>query len=156
MKNNASLILLLFFVIIACKTSSSPTVNQNSAANSLAAPLPTEATPSNKTKKEIPKSVSDFIAELELNQKQGREMENLRKRADSQGAGECGELMRKRQKVADSLQIKGESLPQFYKTYLVPAAIDLKMCVSCSSGAIAACDRVKASISDMQNRLNED
>lgn len=96
------------------------------------------------------KEVFDKLIALE---KQGRSMESLRNTEDLTKVKECGNLMRERQKIADDLRTEAEKLPNPYSISLSPAAIELKICVSCASSAIDSCNRAKSSLQEAKREI---
>lgn len=97
-------------------------------------------------------AVFDLLKELE---KQGRDMEFLRSTQTIENISQCGVLMRERQPKADDLRSKAESLPQPFSFLLTPAAIDLKLCVSCVSFAMENCDRAKKSLEEAAKEMRK-
>lgn len=92
---------------------------------------------------------------LQRLENQGRSMESLRSKKTTDAIRECGILMRERQPVADDLRSKAESLPQPFSNLLTPAAIDLKLCVSCASFAIDNCNRAKTSLNEAAKEMKK-
>ena len=99
------------------------------------------------------KKAIEVLKALNNLEQQGRNMEALRSKENSDNLRQCGDLMRARQKVADELRTKAESIIQPYTTYLTPAAIELKLCVSCSSAAIDSCNRARSLLEDAEKRV---
>jgi hypothetical protein len=97
-------------------------------------------------------AVFDALRRLE---QQGRSTESLRSNQSIEKIRECGNLMRERQLIADDLRSKAESLPQPYSFLLGTAAIELKLCVSCSSFAIDNCDRAKSSLDQAAKEMQK-
>ena len=88
-------------------------------------------------------------------EQQGIGMESLRNTNDLTKVKECGNLMRERQKIADDLRTETEELPNPYSIRLSPAAIELKMCVSCGSSAIDSCNRAKTSLEEAKKEMEK-
>jgi len=88
-------------------------------------------------------------------EQQGRSMESLRNTNDLEKVKECGNLMRERQKIADDLRTETEELPNPYSIKLSPAAIELKLCVSCASSAIDSCNRAKTSLEEAKKEVEK-
>lgn len=97
-------------------------------------------------------TIFDSLKKLE---QQGREMESLRKNETTENIKQCGVLMRERQPIADELRSKSEALPQPYSILLTPAAIELKLCVSCMSSAIENCNRAKSSLEQASKEMTK-
>lgn len=97
-------------------------------------------------------AVFDALKRLE---QQGRGMESLRSNKTNENIRECGNLMRERQPIADDLRYKAESLPQPFSTWLTPAAIELKLCVSCASFAMDNCNRAKSSLNQAAKEMQK-
>ncbi len=79
----------------------------------------------------------------------GQEMENIRNTEDLNKLRSCGNQMRENQSVAKLLRQKSEELPLKYIS-LKAAIIDVYSCVSCSSSALEACERVKESLQESE------
>jgi hypothetical protein len=99
------------------------------------------------------KSAMATLKALKELEQQGRSMESLRDRNNLQGLSKCGDLMRKYGAIADDLRTKIESSQSPYSTYLGGAAIELKMCVNCSSSALDSCNRARSYIQDAEKEL---
>lgn len=97
-------------------------------------------------------AVFDALKQLE---QQGRSMESLRSNKTIEKIRECGDLMRNRQPIADDLRSKAELLPQPFSVWLTPAAIELKLCVSCASFAIDNCNRAKTSLDQATKEMQK-
>ena len=79
--------------------------------------------------------------------KLGKEMEDIRNTRDLNKLRSCGEQMRENQSKAKSLSELSEKLPLKYIN-LKTAAIDVSSCVSCSTSALKACERVIESLEE--------
>ena len=97
-------------------------------------------------------AVFDALKRLE---QQGRSMESLRNNQTTEKIRECGNLMRERQPIADDLRSKAESLPRPFTVWFTPAAIELKLCVSCASSAMDNCNRVKSSLDEAAKEMQK-
>lgn len=97
-------------------------------------------------------TILDSLKKLE---KQGRDMESLRKNETTENIKQCGVLMRERQPIADELRSKAEALPQPFSILLTPAAIELKLCVSCMSSAIENCNKAKSSLEQASKEMTK-
>lgn len=97
-------------------------------------------------------AVFDALKRLE---QQGRSMESLRSNQTTEKIRECGNLMRERQPIADDLRSKAESLPRPFTVWLTPAAIELKLCVSCASSAMDNCNRAKSSLDEAAKEMQK-
>ena len=97
-------------------------------------------------------TVFDALKRLE---QQGRTMESLRSNQTTEKIRECGNLMRECQPIADDLRSKAESLPRPFTVWLTPAAIELKLCVSCASSAMDNCNRVKSSLDQAATEMQK-
>jgi hypothetical protein len=83
----------------------------------------------------------------------GRGMESLRNSQSIENARACGDLMRARQPMADDLRSKTEVLPRPFSVWLAPIAVDLKLCLSCSSSAMNDCNRAKSNLDEAAKEL---
>lgn len=97
-------------------------------------------------------AVFDALKRLE---QQGRSMESLRSNKTIENIRECGNLMRERQPIADDLRSKAEALPRPFTVWLTPAAIELKLCVSCASSAMNNCNRAKSSLDEAAKEMQK-
>ena len=79
----------------------------------------------------------------------GQEMENIRNTEDLNKLRSCGNQMRENQSTAKQLRQKSEELPLKYIS-LKAATTDVYSCVSCSSSALEACERVKESLQESE------
>lgn len=75
----------------------------------------------------------------------GQDMESIRNTEDLNKLRSCGNQMRENQSAAKHLRQRSEELPLKYIS-LKAATIDVYSCVSCSSSALEACERVKESL----------
>jgi hypothetical protein len=85
----------------------------------------------------------------------GRGMESLRNSQSIENARACGDLMRARQPMADDLRSKAEVLPRPFSVWLAPIAVDLKLCLSCSSSAMNDCNRAKSNLDEAAKELKK-
>lgn len=99
------------------------------------------------------KNAFAILEELRRLELLGRGMESLRSSESIESARACGDLMRERQPMADGLRSKAELLPRPFWVWLAPIAIDLKLCVSCSSSAINNCNRVKSHLDEAAKEM---
>lgn len=100
-------------------------------------------------------SKKDALAVLEalkILESQGRNMEPLRASNNTESMQECGNLMRKYSQTAADLLSKSERFPKSYGMLGV-AALELKMCVTCSSTAMESCNNAKSSIAQAQKQF---
>lgn len=102
---------------------------------------------------ETGKRAKELFNKLITLEMQGRNMQSLRNTDDLTKVKECGNLMRERQKIADDLRSEAEKLPNPYSIPLSPAAIELKICVSCATSAIESCNRAKTSLEDAKKEI---
>ncbi len=103
--------------------------------------------------KEIDKSSEKIFNQLSELENQGREMQSFRNTDKLEKVRDCGNLMRKNQEIAEDLKNKAEKLLKLLSIKLSAVAIDLKMCVSCSSSAIESCDRAKSSLNEIKSDI---
>lgn len=109
-------------------------------------------------KSEIANAVKNALAvfdALKRLEQQGRNMDFLRSNQTIEKIRDCGNLMRERQPIADDLRSKAESLPRPITTWLTPAAVELKLCVSCSSFAMDYCNRAKSSLDQAAKEMRK-
>ncbi|MCA1576626.1 MAG: hypothetical protein LC794_04585 [Acidobacteria bacterium] len=99
------------------------------------------------------KKAIEVLKALKNLEQQGRNMEALRSKDNLDNLRQCGDLMRERQRIADELRTKAESIIQPYTTYLTPAAIEVKLCVSCSSAAMDKCNRARSLLDEAESRV---
>jgi hypothetical protein len=83
----------------------------------------------------------------------GRGMESLRNTQSIENARACGDLMQARQPMADELRSRAEVLPRPFSVWLAPIAVDLKLCLSCSSSAMNDCNRAKSNLDEAATEL---
>jgi len=96
-------------------------------------------------------AILEALKHLEL---LGRGMESVRNSQSIESARACGNLMRERQPMADELRSKADLLPRPFSVWLAPIAIDLKLCVSCSSSAMNDCNRAKSSLDEAAKEMH--
>lgn len=96
-----------------------------------------------------------ILEELRRLETLGRGMESLRSSESIESARACGDLMRERQPMADGVRSKAELLPRPFWVWLAPIAIDLKLCVSCSSSAINDCNRAKSHLDEAAKEMRK-
>jgi len=77
----------------------------------------------------------------------GKEMEGVRNTRDLNKLRSCGEQMRENQSKAKSLRQLSDKLPLKY-IKLKAAVMDVSSCVSCSTSALKACERVTESLKE--------
>lgn len=97
-------------------------------------------------------AIFEELRQLEL---LGRGMESLRSSESIESARACRNLMRERQPMADGLRSKAELLPRPFWVWLAPIAIDLKLCVSCSSSAMNDCNRAKSHLDEAAKEMRK-
>lgn len=95
--------------------------------------------------------ISKISAKISSLYKQGVAMERYRNTEELSSLKTCGELMRRYQSQAKVIREEAEALPIKYHN-LNLAAIELNMCVSCSSSAGEACQRVSEALSKSKNK----
>jgi hypothetical protein len=95
-------------------------------------------------------AILEQLKQLEL---LGRGMGSLRNTQSIENARACGDLMRARQPMADELRSKAEVLPRPFSLWLAPIAVDLKLCLSCSSSAMNDCNRAKSNLDEAATEL---
>ena len=150
MKRTLLFLLLLTFVIFAaigCQ-SQQQQQQQTQAKNSSAAKG--GGAGASKT------TVAEVVNSIKALEKQGREMEELRKTHDSGGAGECAVLMKKHGETVAALQKQIRTFSREHRNYLVTALTELEVCASCSTAAMGACDNVNNSIEEMQKNVESE
>lgn len=101
------------------------------------------------------KAASDLLEDIRELEGQGGRMESLRHSQSIESLKQCGQKMRERQKIADELRNRAESLPQPLSFHLGVAAIESKLCVSCLSTAKESCDKVKAALAKAKEDIDE-
>ncbi|MBJ6726815.1 hypothetical protein [Geomesophilobacter sediminis] len=90
-----------------------------------------------------------FAKKLSAMEKQGRKMDQFRSSPILEDIATCSRMMHKLQPVADEYQRESDGLPSMeVKVPLGAAAIELKMCVSCSDNAVEHCNRAKEYIAE--------
>lgn len=90
-----------------------------------------------------------FAKKLSALEKQGRKMDHLRFSPVLDDMATCSRMMHKLQPIADEYHQEAEGLPSMgVKVHFGAAAIELKMCVSCSDNAIEHCSRAREYIAE--------
>ncbi len=151
MKNIPLFLFIAMIVVLGCRQPKTEVKTET--------PLPTTSPRLNEPSPTLspgqtPKDVAEILKQIVDLRDEGRKMEPLRQNT-VENAKKCGETMRKNQAVADNLRSKASALPPLYSTFLGPAAINLKMCVSCLSSASESCNMVDDEINRFNQRMKE-
>jgi hypothetical protein len=133
--------------------SASPPVSSDTASNAAAVTETPKEEPKTSVSNEDRQKAAQIYKELKILTEQGQSMESLRNTEDQSKLQQCGDLMRQRQKSSDDLRNSASGLPARVSTYLAPAAIDIKLCVSCSSAALENCKRAEGSLKQAKEQL---
>lgn len=135
----------LALLFCGCQKLDSPSVSGDGDSTAAKQPISTE----------MRKTASKLLDDIKRLERQGRSMEPLRRNQTIENLKRCGEMMRERQRIADELRNRAESLPQTLSFHLGVAAIESKLCVSCLSTATEKCDRVRTALVEAKKDIDE-